>query len=145
MPLLLGVGLKKANVVSASGILEYTYKDLLKATCNFTTMIGQGAFGPVYKAQMLTGETVAVKVLATDSKQGAKEFQTEWLSLNEVTQSCMGDFCNAFPWNPKSLRTRHKSYNVASFFSTHLKGKLLCLDIDFVERIEKKRESNYSL
>lgn len=40
-------------------------------------MIGQGAFGPVYKAQMLTGETVAVKVLATDSKQGEKEFQTE--------------------------------------------------------------------
>lgn len=48
-----------------------------KATCNFTTLIGQGAFGPVYKAQMSTGETVAVKVLATDSKQGEKEFQTE--------------------------------------------------------------------
>ena len=48
-----------------------------KATYNFTTLIGQGAFGPVYKAQMLTGETVAVKVLATDSKQGEKEFQTE--------------------------------------------------------------------
>ncbi|CAL5390559.1 unnamed protein product [Camellia sinensis] len=77
MPLWLGVGLKKANVVSASGILEYTYKDLQKATSNFTTLIGQGAFGPVYKAQMVTGETVAVKVLATDSKQGAKEFQTE--------------------------------------------------------------------
>ncbi|RRT77018.1 hypothetical protein BHE74_00009676 [Ensete ventricosum] len=40
-------------------------------------MIGQGAFGPVYKAQMPTGETVAVKVLATNSKQGEKEFQTE--------------------------------------------------------------------
>ena len=26
---------------------------------------------------MSTGETVAVKVLATDSKQGEKEFQTE--------------------------------------------------------------------
>lgn len=52
-------------------------RDLQKATCNFTTLIGQGAFGPVYKAQMSTGETVAVKVLATDSKQGEKEFQTE--------------------------------------------------------------------
>ena len=48
-----------------------------KATCNFTSLIGQGAFGPVFKAQMSTGETVAVKVLATDSKQGEKEFQTE--------------------------------------------------------------------
>ena len=48
-----------------------------KATYNFTTLIGQGAFGPVYKAQMSTGETVAVKVLATNSKQGEKEFHTE--------------------------------------------------------------------
>ncbi|GMP52657.1 hypothetical protein CsSME_00018383 [Camellia sinensis var. sinensis] len=84
MPLWLGVGLKKANVVSASGILEYTYKDLQKATSNFTTLIGQGAFGPVYKAQMVTGETVAVKVLATDSKQGAKEFQTEVMLLGRL-------------------------------------------------------------
>lgn len=53
-----------------------------KATCNFTTLIGQGAFGPVYKAQMSTGETVAVKVLATDSKQGEKEFQTEVTMVN---------------------------------------------------------------
>lgn len=77
MPSWLGVGgIKKANVV-ASGILEYSYKDLQKATSNFTTLIGQGAFGPVYKAQMSTGVTVAVKVLATDSKQGEREFQTE--------------------------------------------------------------------
>ncbi|KAK4387006.1 Calcium/calmodulin-regulated receptor-like kinase [Sesamum angolense] len=76
LPLWLG-GLKKASLVSASGILEYSYKDLQKATCNFTTLIGQGAYGPVYKAQMSSGETVAVKVLGTDSKQGEKEFQTE--------------------------------------------------------------------
>ena len=48
-----------------------------KATGNFTTLIGQGAFGPVYKAHMSTGETVAVKVLATNSKQGEREFHTE--------------------------------------------------------------------
>ncbi|BBH01900.1 Protein kinase superfamily protein [Prunus dulcis] len=70
-------GFKKSNVISMSGIPQYSYKDLQKATYNFTTLIGQGAFGPVYKAQMSTGETVAVKVLATDSKQGEKEFQTE--------------------------------------------------------------------
>ena len=56
-------------------------RDLQKATYNFTTLIGQGAFGPVYKAQMSTGETVAVKMLATDSKQGEKEFQTEVVML----------------------------------------------------------------
>lgn len=70
-------GFKKSSFVSASGIPEYCYRDLQKATQNFTTLIGQGAFGPVYKAQMSTGETVAVKVLASDSKQGEKEFQTE--------------------------------------------------------------------
>ncbi|KAA8523748.1 hypothetical protein F0562_010171 [Nyssa sinensis] len=83
MTLWLG-GLKRANVVSASGILEYSYKDLQRATYNFTTLIGQGAFGPVYKAQMSTGETVAVKVLATDSKQGEEEFQTEVMLLGRL-------------------------------------------------------------
>ncbi|KAL2496214.1 Protein kinase superfamily protein [Forsythia ovata] len=83
MPFWLG-GLKKTNVVSASGILEYSYKDLQKGTYNFTTLIGQGAFGPVYKAQMSTGETVAVKVLATDSKQGEREFQTEVMLLGRL-------------------------------------------------------------
>jgi serine/threonine protein kinase len=47
-------------------------------------LIGQGAFGPVYKAQMSTGEIVAVKVLATDSKQGEKEFQTEVMLLGRL-------------------------------------------------------------
>ncbi|XVF04016.1 hypothetical protein REPUB_Repub05bG0044200 [Reevesia pubescens] len=77
-------GFRRSNVVSMSGIPEYSYKDLQKATYNFTTLIGQGAFGPVYKAQMSTGETVAVKVLATDSKQGEKEFQTEVMLLGRL-------------------------------------------------------------
>ncbi|KAG7567366.1 Protein kinase domain, partial [Arabidopsis thaliana x Arabidopsis arenosa] len=51
--------------------------DLQKATCNFTTLIGQGAFGPVYKAQMSTSETVAVKVLATYST-GEKHEPLNW-------------------------------------------------------------------
>ncbi|ESW21673.1 hypothetical protein PHAVU_005G090000 [Phaseolus vulgaris] len=75
---------KNSNMVSASGIPEYSYKDLQKATYNFTTLIGQGAFGPVYKAQMSTGETVAVKVLATNSKQGEKEFHTEVMLLGRL-------------------------------------------------------------
>ncbi|KAK7272464.1 hypothetical protein RJT34_29072 [Clitoria ternatea] len=75
---------KSSNMVSASGIPEYSYKDLQKATYNFTTLIGQGAFGPVYRAQMSTGETVAVKVLATNSKQGEKEFHTEVMLLGRL-------------------------------------------------------------
>ncbi|KAK8519904.1 hypothetical protein V6N12_003870 [Hibiscus sabdariffa] len=77
-------GFRRSNLVSVSGILEYSYKDLQKATCNFTTLIGQGASGLVYKAQMSTGETLAVKVLATDSKKGEKEFQTEVMLLGRL-------------------------------------------------------------
>eukprot|EP00268_Persea_americana_P039967 TRINITY_DN3962_c0_g2_i1.p1 TRINITY_DN3962_c0_g2~~TRINITY_DN3962_c0_g2_i1.p1 ORF type:complete len:425 (-),score=68.11 TRINITY_DN3962_c0_g2_i1:300-1574(-) len=66
---------------SVSGIPRYSYKDIQKATQNFTTILGQGSFGPVYKAIMQTKEVVAVKVLASDSKQGEKEFQTEVLLL----------------------------------------------------------------
>ncbi|KAM0043767.1 putative protein kinase RLK-Pelle-LRR-I-2 family [Helianthus debilis subsp. tardiflorus] len=77
-------GPRKSHVVAASGILEYLYKDIQKATSNFTSTIGKGAFGSVYKAQMSTGETVAVKVLATDSKQGEKEFHTEVMLLGRL-------------------------------------------------------------
>ncbi|OIT18719.1 PREDICTED: calcium/calmodulin-regulated receptor-like kinase 2 [Nicotiana attenuata] len=71
----------KDHFASASGIPRYSYKDIQKATQNFTTILGQGSFGPVYKATMPAGGVVAVKVLATDSKQGEKEFFTEvWIA-----------------------------------------------------------------
>ncbi|XP_042517374.1 calcium/calmodulin-regulated receptor-like kinase 1 [Macadamia integrifolia] len=77
-------GPREKSVLSVSGIPKYYYKDLQKATHNFTTVIGQGAFGSVYKAQMPTGETVAVKVLATDSKQVGREFQAEVMLLGRL-------------------------------------------------------------
>ncbi|KAI3713115.1 hypothetical protein L1987_71686 [Smallanthus sonchifolius] len=65
------------NKASASALLKYSYKDVQNATKNFTTVLGQGSFGPVYKAVMPADEIVAVKALASDSKQGEKEFRTE--------------------------------------------------------------------
>ncbi|GMH20634.1 hypothetical protein Nepgr_022475 [Nepenthes gracilis] len=67
----------KDTLPSVSGIPRYSYKDIQKATENFKTILGQGSFGTVYKATMPTSEVVAVKVLASDSKHGEKEFQTE--------------------------------------------------------------------
>ncbi|PKA66528.1 putative leucine-rich repeat receptor-like serine/threonine-protein kinase [Apostasia shenzhenica] len=80
----LWIGQNRKRVASVTGIPKYSYKDLQEATCNFTNLIGQGAFGPVYKAQMESGEIVAVKVLATDSKQGEKEFKAEVLLLGRL-------------------------------------------------------------
>lgn len=72
----LGLYVKLQNYISINDYV-YLLRDIQKATQNFTTVLGQGSFGPVYKAVMLTGEVVAVKVLASDSKQGEREFQTE--------------------------------------------------------------------
>ncbi|XP_017411213.1 calcium/calmodulin-regulated receptor-like kinase 2 isoform X2 [Vigna angularis] len=74
----------KDRFASASGILKYSYKEIQKSTQNFTTTLGQGSFGTVYKATMPTGEVVAVKVLAPNSKQGEKEFHTEVFLLGRL-------------------------------------------------------------
>ncbi|CAN6447440.1 unnamed protein product [Victoria cruziana] len=75
---------EKKLLFSGSGIPSYPYKDLQKATLNFTTVLGQGSFGPVYKAVMATGEVVAVKVLASNSRQGEREFHTEVVLLSRL-------------------------------------------------------------
>ncbi|KAH7430265.1 hypothetical protein KP509_09G091100 [Ceratopteris richardii] len=51
--------------------------DLQKATNNFTSKLGEGAFGLVFKATMPHGGTFAIKVLSSKSKQGEREFLTE--------------------------------------------------------------------
>ncbi|KAK7374682.1 hypothetical protein VNO80_08119 [Phaseolus coccineus] len=74
----------KDAFASVSGILKYSYKEIQKATQNFTNTLGEGSFGTVYKAMMPTGEVVAVKMLAPNSKQGEKEFLTEVLLLGRL-------------------------------------------------------------
>ncbi|BAT83196.1 hypothetical protein LR48_Vigan03g002900 [Vigna angularis] len=74
----------KDGFASVSGILKYSYKEIQKATQNFTSILGEGSFGTVYKAVMPTGEVVAVKMLAPNSKQGEKEFLTEVLLLGRL-------------------------------------------------------------
>lgn len=45
---------------------------------------------------MSTGETVAVKVLATDSKQGEKEFQTEVVMDNAQSFTVLDNLVRQF-------------------------------------------------
>ncbi|WVZ95139.1 hypothetical protein U9M48_040940 [Paspalum notatum var. saurae] len=66
----------RKSMISASGIPKYAYKELQKGTSNFTTLLGQGAFGPVYKADLSSGEILAVKVLSNNSKQGLTSWAT---------------------------------------------------------------------
>lgn len=48
---------------------------------------------------MSTGETVAVKVLATDSKQGEKEFQTEVVIDNAQSFTVLGNLLQQLEHN----------------------------------------------
>lgn len=73
-----------ASSPSPHRLIRFTYKELQKATKNFTMIVGKGAFGPVYKGMLPNMAVVAVKVLATDSKQGYKEFQNEVILLGRL-------------------------------------------------------------
>lgn len=78
-------GSEKNSVLSHSGLPNYPYKDLQKATANFTTKLGEGAFGPVYKAVMPGGGgTFAIKMLSSQSKQGEREFLNEVVLLGRL-------------------------------------------------------------
>ncbi|XP_074581061.1 putative receptor-like protein kinase At1g49730 [Curcuma longa] len=56
---------------------KFTYKEIKKATENFSTVIGKGGFGTVYKAQFADGSITAVKRMNKISKQGEEEFCRE--------------------------------------------------------------------
>ncbi|XP_021714248.1 probable receptor-like protein kinase At1g49730 isoform X1 [Chenopodium quinoa] len=56
---------------------EFGYKDTRKATNNFSTIIGQGGFGTVYKAEFSDGLIAAVKQMNKVSDQAEDEFCRE--------------------------------------------------------------------
>ncbi|KAE8733206.1 hypothetical protein F3Y22_tig00001478pilonHSYRG00412 [Hibiscus syriacus] len=66
-----------------SAVFGFERRQPQKATSNFTTTIGEGAFGPISKARMETD--VSVKVLANDSNK-----QGQWSSLQRNLVNLMG-------------------------------------------------------
>ncbi|KAL4592326.1 hypothetical protein LXL04_005317 [Taraxacum kok-saghyz] len=56
--------------------VRFTYRDLQEATNDFTTKLGQGGFGSVYKGALKDGTSIAVKRLE-GLGQGKKEFRAE--------------------------------------------------------------------
>lgn len=66
--------------------LRLSMEDLVKATKNFSAdlIVGDGSFGLVYKAQLPSGVTVAIKKLDPDAFQGFREFQAEMETLGKL-------------------------------------------------------------
>ncbi|KAH9289971.1 hypothetical protein KI387_034088, partial [Taxus chinensis] len=61
----------------------FTYKDLKKATKNFSHKLGSGAFGSVFKGTLVDSTIVAVKKLDR-SGQGEKQFRTEISTIGNI-------------------------------------------------------------
>ncbi|XP_057966299.1 probable receptor-like protein kinase At1g49730 isoform X2 [Malania oleifera] len=61
----------------SSTFRKFSYKETKKATENFNTIIGQGGFGTVYKAQFSDGFVAAVKWMDKVLGQGEDEFCRE--------------------------------------------------------------------
>ncbi|GBG89288.1 hypothetical protein CBR_g48997 [Chara braunii] len=57
----------------------FRLKALKEATCDFTTVIGKGGFGTVYKAYLPDGKIAAVKRMEKGRKEGDEEFRKEVL------------------------------------------------------------------
>ncbi|KAL2936263.1 hypothetical protein RDABS01_006701 [Bienertia sinuspersici] len=68
---------RKTQDGPSSMFREFSYKETRKATNNFSTIIGQGGFGTVYKAEFGDGFIAAVKQMNKVSEQAEDEFCRE--------------------------------------------------------------------
>ncbi|XXG83088.1 hypothetical protein AAC387_Pa10g0928 [Persea americana] len=111
----------KVHSLSLEYINIVTNSELKAATHDFTTSICQGNASNFYKAKMPNGESLAIKVLATNVRQGKREFQAEtsdpvinFLSFIEWVLGVNFDpiFMSSFP-GPAA-------WEIASHLATHL-------------------------
>ncbi|KAH7365296.1 hypothetical protein KP509_18G019200 [Ceratopteris richardii] len=65
-------------------VRKFSYEEIEVATNNFTTKLGEGGFGPVYKGWLDDGRVAAIKVNSKISNQGSKEFLNEIDLLSQV-------------------------------------------------------------
>ncbi|KAK4431732.1 Pto-interacting protein 1 [Sesamum alatum] len=85
-----GGGTEEENMPSARAerlCRRFSRAEIILATRNFSDshLIGKGGFGKVYKGLIDNGrQTVAIKRLKSDSRQGAHEFLTEIETLTEL-------------------------------------------------------------
>ncbi|KAI5057338.1 hypothetical protein GOP47_0027353 [Adiantum capillus-veneris] len=72
--------------IKVTGVKDFTYEEMAKATKNFepSMQIGQGGYGKVYRGILADGMVVAIKRAEEGSLQGAREFYTEIELLSRV-------------------------------------------------------------
>lgn len=69
------------------GLPSFTYKDIFSATSGFNkkALLGKGGFGRVYKGVLaISKQTIAIKRVSPESKQGMKEFMAEITILGHL-------------------------------------------------------------
>ncbi|XP_042417157.1 receptor-like protein kinase At3g21340 isoform X1 [Zingiber officinale] len=69
---------------SQSDVHLFTYKQIVKMTHNFETLIGRGGFGRVYYGLLEDGTDVAIKLQTQSTPQSDREFLAELRSLTRV-------------------------------------------------------------
>jgi serine/threonine protein kinase len=62
---------------------NFSLEEIVSATNNFSTIVGRGGFGIVYKGILNNGAVLAVKVLSNTSQQGPQQFLNEVKILND--------------------------------------------------------------
>ncbi|KAJ9559922.1 hypothetical protein OSB04_005082 [Centaurea solstitialis] len=69
---------------AAIGFRKFTYRELKKASCNFSQEIGRGGACIVYKGKLSDNRIAAIKKLKITNHQGEAEFQAEINTIGRV-------------------------------------------------------------
>ncbi|XP_049352870.1 probable serine/threonine-protein kinase PBL7 isoform X2 [Solanum verrucosum] len=74
-----GNSFSNLKVIAEKGLQVFTFKQLHSATGGFgkSNVIGNGAFGSVYRGVLQDGRKVAIKLMDQAGKQGEEEFKVE--------------------------------------------------------------------
>lgn len=82
-----GNSFSNLEVIAEKGLQVFTFKQLHSATGGFgkSNVIGNGAFGSVYRGVLQDGRKVAIKLMDQAGKQGEEEFKVEVIAnINSI-------------------------------------------------------------